>query len=298
MKSVFAGQGGSGASVRRWPLLLLAAPAFVATWSGWVGLGKLAGFGPIAPLPGIADGFEINTAITLPIGVETYAAYALGAWLSTQKLPDRTRRFAMWSALGSLGLGMFGQIAYHLLINAGVTRAPWQVTTAVSCLPVLVLGMGAGLFHLIRNHNTETQGETDGQESDDDDQWGRTALEAVRPGAVRDRGDATGQASSGERRVGKGVLWLDRQRGERPGDLSADDLRVAGDQADAEHADLRTMSKRDALRHAFAVLGRRDVPAALAWLAERGVTVDRSYAYTIQWQPPRPLAVVSGGEQR
>ena len=36
----------------------------------------------VHPLPGIGDGFTINTAITLPIGVETYAAYALRVWLS------------------------------------------------------------------------------------------------------------------------------------------------------------------------------------------------------------------------
>lgn len=134
---------------RRWPLLLLALPAFVATWSGWVGLGELTGFGPVKPLPGIADQFTINTAITLPIGVETYAAYALGAWLSGRPLATGTRAFAKWSAIGSLGLGMLGQIAYHLLVTAELERTPWQIVTAVSCLPVLVLGMGAALGHML-----------------------------------------------------------------------------------------------------------------------------------------------------
>ncbi|WP_261985936.1 hypothetical protein [Microbispora sp. CSR-4] len=134
---------------RRWPLLLLALPAFVATWSGWVGLGELTGFGPVKPLPGIADQFTINTAITLPIGVETYAAYALGAWLSGRPLGTGTRAFAKWSAIGSLGLGMLGQIAYHLLVTAGLEHTPWQIVTAVSCLPVLVLGMGAALGHML-----------------------------------------------------------------------------------------------------------------------------------------------------
>ena len=46
---------------------------------------------------------------------------------------------------------MAGQVAYHLLAQAGVTRAPWEVTTAVSCLPVLVLGMGSALAHLLRS---------------------------------------------------------------------------------------------------------------------------------------------------
>lgn len=135
--------------VRPWPVLILAAPAFVAVWSGWVGLGSLTGFGVVHPLPGIADGFTINSAITLPIGVETYAAFALRVWLSGQ-VPAAARRFAKWSAIGSLILGALGQVAYHLLAAAGVTHAPWQITTAVACLPVAVLGMGAALAHLIR----------------------------------------------------------------------------------------------------------------------------------------------------
>lgn len=133
-----------------WPVMLLALPAFVAIWSGWVGLGQLTGFGIVHPLPGIADGFAINTAITLPIGVETYAAYALRVWLSGQ-VPARARRFAKYSALGSLGLGALGQIAFHLMKAAGMTEAPWLITAAVACLPVAVLGMGAGLAHLIKN---------------------------------------------------------------------------------------------------------------------------------------------------
>src|SRR5204863_5319815 len=84
-----------------WPVLLLAAPAFVAIWSGWVGLGGLTGFGIVHPLPGIADRLAINSAITLPFGVETYAAYALRAWLSPGVHPT-ARRFARWSAIGSL----------------------------------------------------------------------------------------------------------------------------------------------------------------------------------------------------
>ncbi|TDD15776.1 ABC transporter permease [Kribbella turkmenica] len=134
--------------VRSWPMLLLALPAFVAVWSGWVGLGELTGFGVVHPLPGIADGFTINSAITLPIGVETYAAFALRVWLSG-RVPAKARRFAKWSALSALGLGALGQVAYHLLEAAGVTAAPWPITTAVACLPVAVLGMGAALAHLI-----------------------------------------------------------------------------------------------------------------------------------------------------
>ncbi|MER7278845.1 ABC transporter permease [Dactylosporangium sp. NPDC000244] len=137
---------------RSWPVVLLALPAFVAIWSGWVGLGELTGFGVVHPLPGIWDDLSLNTAITLPIGVETYAAYALAVWL-TGTAPAAARSFARWSAIGSLIFGGAGQVAYHLLTAAGVTHAPWQITTAVACLPVAVLGMGAALAHLIHaNH--------------------------------------------------------------------------------------------------------------------------------------------------
>jgi hypothetical protein len=133
---------------RSWPILLLALPAFVAIWAGWVDLGRLTGFGVVHPFPGIWDEARLNTAITLPIGLETYAAYALYVWLSAA-VPAAARRFARWSAIGSLTLGAAGQIAYHLMIAAGMERAPWQITTVVACLPVAVLGMGAALRHLV-----------------------------------------------------------------------------------------------------------------------------------------------------
>jgi hypothetical protein len=136
------------APVRRWPLFLIAAPAAVAIWSGWVGLGELCGFGPVRLLPGIS-GLTVNTAITLPIGVEAYAAYALGAWMSPAS-PPGARRFARWSALGALAYGMAGQIIYHLLAAAHATAAPWPVVVVVSCMPVAVLGLAAALTHLLR----------------------------------------------------------------------------------------------------------------------------------------------------
>lgn len=150
--------------VQSWPVLVLAAPAFVAVWSGWVELGSMTGFGDVRPLPGIADGFVVDTAITLPIGVEMYGAYALGTWLSHARLSRQTRWFAAVSAVGALLLGAAGQVAYHLLKVAGYTEAPWQITTIVACFPVLVLGMGATLAHLKRRdaHASGTEGGTNG----------------------------------------------------------------------------------------------------------------------------------------
>lgn len=133
---------------RRWPLLIIAAPAAVAIWSGWVALGAMCGFGYVHPLPGIVPGFHLDTAITLPVGVEAYGTYALGVWLNPDT-PVLARTFARWSAIGSLLLGILGQVAYHLILHAGLHKAPWPVVVAVSCLPVITLGFGAALTHLL-----------------------------------------------------------------------------------------------------------------------------------------------------
>lgn len=141
--------------MRSWPVFLIGMGAFVAIWSGWVGLGHLTGFGVVHPLPGIWDEFSLNTAITLPLGMEVYAAYALKAWLAGSRVPRTARRFAKWSAIGALLVGAAGQVAYHQMQALGMTAAPWQITTAVSCLPVAVLGMAAALAHLLHGSDDE-----------------------------------------------------------------------------------------------------------------------------------------------
>jgi hypothetical protein len=89
-------------AVRSWPLLVLAAPAAAEVWSGWVGIAQKTGFGLVSPLPGILPSLHLDTSITLPVGVEAYAAYALRAWLASEdSISDRTRRFAKWSAICS-----------------------------------------------------------------------------------------------------------------------------------------------------------------------------------------------------
>lgn len=133
---------------RRWPLLVIGASAGTAVWAGWVGLGELVGFGVIHPLPGIWDAAQINTAITLPIGVEAYAMYALSVATTTAPITAVARRFAWISSAGALILGMAGQVAYHLMAADQMDTAPWPIVAAVSCLPVVVLGFASVLWHL------------------------------------------------------------------------------------------------------------------------------------------------------
>ncbi len=143
-----------GGAVRSWPLLVLAAPAAAVVWSGWVGIAQKTGFGLVSPLPGIWPSLHLDTAITLPIGVEAYAAYALRAWLARdQMISARTRRFAKRSAICSFALGMAGQVACHLMAQAGrhgrhgrsppscpASRSwswPWEPRWPPCCAPML-----------------------------------------------------------------------------------------------------------------------------------------------------------------
>jgi hypothetical protein len=154
----------------------------------------MTGFGRVSPLPGIWPALHLDTSITLPVGVEMYAAYALRAWLDTSPaVSQRTRRFARRSAIFSFALGMAGQVAYHLLAQAGAARAPWIITTIVSCLPVLVLAMGTTLAHMLRT-DAEAARDSAARGPADDPTPNRTAANQGGPGQSRSPGHRTGKA--------------------------------------------------------------------------------------------------------
>jgi hypothetical protein len=133
-----------------WPLWVIGSGCFVSIWAGWVGLGSLAGFGPVELLPGIASGFRPDTSITLPLSMEVYGSYALRYWID-RRTPARARRYAMWTALSALALGLAGQGAYHLMTAHHFTPAttPWPVVVLVAWVPVIAFALGAGLRHML-----------------------------------------------------------------------------------------------------------------------------------------------------
>jgi hypothetical protein len=109
-------------------------PGVPFCWRVFVGIGRLG-----------------HACTALVKSRESADLYALRAWLSGEHaVSARTRRFAKWSAIFSFALGMAGQVAYHLLAQAGAARTPWPITTIVPCLPALVLGMGTALAHMLR----------------------------------------------------------------------------------------------------------------------------------------------------
>lgn len=233
---------------RAW-LLALGIPAFVAVWGGWVGLGELAGFGPVRLLPGIADGVVVNLAVTLPTGMEAYAVIGLAVWLSKRTASARTRRFAMWSSVAALAIGSLGQVLYHVLARPDSAAHVW-VTMFVSIVPVSILGAGATLFHLIGEDQRELAGKASVQVS---------------------RCEATEPSSNGRR--------PSRARPVKPSSnrKRADVTSVTSDAAVlAANAPWQGMSKAAAVRRADSLLTERSPRALRAALAEVGVDVPES----------------------
>jgi membrane-associated phospholipid phosphatase len=124
-----------------WPVLLLALPAFVAIWSGWVELGERCGFGVVHPLPGIADNFQINSAITLPIGLPNHPSYPSAHSCITsaimtvvaEALPSERGR--LQEIIATAGISrMYGGIHYRFDIEAGqeIGRAAAELALAGS----------------------------------------------------------------------------------------------------------------------------------------------------------------------
>jgi hypothetical protein len=126
---------------------------------------------------------------------------------------------------------------------------------------------------------TTTEGDADEPRTDDVDQIAIEGAGDV-PGGDRcdlDRAaDTHGSGSGSERR-----LDVADGRGGRAGDVPASGFRLTAD-ARKKSGEI---NKAAALREVFDHLGRKDVPAALALLDTAGVSVDRSYAYTVAWKP-------------
>jgi hypothetical protein len=133
----------------RWPLYVIGMAAAVSLWGGWVGLGMDSGFGLVHLFPGVPflGQFQVNLAITLPISMEVYGAVALGFALD-RTINQRARKYAFITGIISFAIGMAAQAVFHLLTSWHLAAAPWWVVMFVSWVPVLVLGMAAGLYHL------------------------------------------------------------------------------------------------------------------------------------------------------
>jgi hypothetical protein len=115
------------------------------------------------------------------------------------------------------------------MAQAGTAQAPWPITTIVSCLPVLVLGMGTALAHMLR---------ADAEAADAlDSQAGKPAVlrslswspeDQAGPGGRRREADRDRSARQNQHGPGPGPRhgdWI-AESGPQPAGPQADQARV------------------------------------------------------------------------
>ncbi|MDQ1294350.1 MAG: hypothetical protein QG608_2233 [Actinomycetota bacterium] len=113
-----------------------------------------------------------------------------------------------------------------------------------------------------------------------------------------DRTNGTDQANGTSQSNGTGQGSVPLPGGSAPEEYSDQGF---GAEPDAEpESDVTAMTKRDALRYALQTLGTWDVPTALEWLAERGVSIDRRDAHRVSEAAQRQRAELTAvsGESR
>lgn len=173
-----------------WVLAVIAGFALFDVWESWTEVGN-------------KSGFAHGTGWTLTIIVEAFAGYSLYAWFSAPG--QRSRRFAMWSAITVLALSLIGQGSSTLAAHA---MPPVWLAVFVKDLPVVVLALIAVLVHIRRLDREEAAAASTAQlaaeqaaaaSADDDDD--RAALQAGLEAAVSARADAEQRAEEALRRA-------------------------------------------------------------------------------------------------
>lgn len=129
-----------------WLLAPISAGAFLATWGGWAKLATMTGYGQVEMLGG-QEWSRFNIGIVLPMTVEPFGALAMAVAFNVAVRPW-ARITAGVMAISSLVMAAICQAVVHTLTVQGRTVAPDYVVTVTAVLPVIVLGLGAGLAML------------------------------------------------------------------------------------------------------------------------------------------------------
>lgn len=107
------------------------------SWTAWTGLAEMCGHTQTLDL-GL---FTFHLSWLTALMVDMYALRAFRSWLrSGSWVSTETRRFAKWSTIAAIVVGVLGNIAYYVMEASGTKTAPLWVTIPVSSLAPLALG--------------------------------------------------------------------------------------------------------------------------------------------------------------
>ena len=123
--------------------------ALTAAESGrWFAVAQKTGFGLVSPLR-VSGPRCTWTPPSLSRSASRPTRRTRCAWLARDRMISGGPAGSQ-NGRRSFVPGMAGQVAYHMVAQAGRAQASWAITTVVSCLPILVLAMGTALAHMLR----------------------------------------------------------------------------------------------------------------------------------------------------
>lgn len=129
-----------------WLLAPISLAAFLATWGGWAKLASMTGYAKVEMLPG--QGWSVfDIGIVLPMSVEPFGALAMAVAFNVGVRPWARTIAGIMAGTTLVAAAVCQAVVHHLTVT-GATRAPDSVVTVASILPVIVIGLGAGLAML------------------------------------------------------------------------------------------------------------------------------------------------------
>lgn len=115
--------------------------AAILSWAAWTGLAQRCGWTETLHLGSKDSGLTLRLAWLTAIIVDIYALRAFRVWQrSAPWVSDATRYYAKWSTFVAIGVGVAGNVAYHMMILNNVAQAPWWIVIPVSALAPMALG--------------------------------------------------------------------------------------------------------------------------------------------------------------
>lgn len=142
----------------------VAAAAIILSFTALSGLGRLAGWGALAPL--------------LPLTVDAYGLTATRVWLTKRTKSQRVRRFAARNAVGAILASVAGNAVYHAVTAKAVVLGSWTwvMVVMVSAVPPITIGLVSHMIALRSRDREFAAAETaSGQETPENVETAPTA---------------------------------------------------------------------------------------------------------------------------
>lgn len=115
--------------------------AAILSWAAWTGLAQRCGWTDTLHLGDKDGGLTLRLAWLTALIVDVYALRAFRVWQrSAPWVSDSTRHYAKWSTFVAIGVGVAGNVAYHMMVLNHVTQAPWWIVIPVSAMAPAALG--------------------------------------------------------------------------------------------------------------------------------------------------------------